>query len=237
MPARFEVELLERCLCGAEILTCRFSRPAEYAFRAGQWFRLFLHTPDDEIAETFSHCSAPFDDEIVMTTRLSGSVFKNVLDGLEVGDRVEISASGGRLSLPEGAQRLCFLAGGVGITPVRSLLRAATHEGRAFDDAVLIYGNRDESCAPFAEEFKAMQSAGVRLVLCYERPSDDWTGERGFITAETVRRHLEPVEGCGFLIAGPPVMVEAMERVLDELGVPGEARTVEHFGAALRPAG
>lgn len=234
MPTHHQVELLARELCGDEVLICRFSLPEGYSFRAGQWFRLFLQTADGELAETFSHCSAPGDGVLEMTTRLSGSVFKNALAALEPGAVVTISAPGGRLALPEGVQRIAFLVGGVGITPIRSMLRDALQSGRVFDDALLFYGNRDERCAPFVDEFHAMSAIGVRTVLCYEHASQSWRGERGFITAETVLRHLDPLDRRPFLVAGPPVMVEAMQRVLDVLEVPESSRVVEHFGKALR---
>jgi ferredoxin-NADP reductase len=234
VPTRYQVELLGKESCDESVITCRFSRPEGYAFRAGQWFRLFLQTPEGELAETFSHCGAPGDAQLEMTTRLSGSVFKNALAALQAGAMVSISASGGRLAIPEGAQRVCFLVGGVGITPVHSMLRDAQQTGRTFDDALLFYGNRDERCAPFAGEFLSMAGMGVRTVLCYEHASDSWKGERGFITAETVRRHVDPADGRPFLVAGPPIMVEVMQQVLDELGVPEVARIIEHFGTALR---
>jgi ferredoxin-NADP reductase len=234
MPTRFQVELLSLDRCGGDVLTVRFSRPEGYSFRAGQWFRLFLDTDEGEVAETFSHCAAPGDDWLEMTTRLSGSAFKRALGALGPGAKVAISAPGGHLALPADASRVCFLVGGVGITPVHAILRDAVQTGRDFADALLIYGNRDEDCAPFAEEFAGMVSIGVRTVLVYERPSDIWDGERGFITAETVRRHVDPLDGRVFLVAGPPVMVDVMERILDELGVPAKARIIEHFGAALR---
>jgi ferredoxin-NADP reductase len=234
VPTRYPVELLEKQRCGDDVLIARFARPDSYSFRAGQWFRLFIDTAEGEIAETFSHCSAPGDATLEMTTRLSGSAFKNALAALEPGAVVAVSDPGGRLAIPESARRVAFLVGGVGITPVRSLLRDALQSGRVFDDALLFYGNRDARCTPFAEEFAAMGEIGVRLVLCLERAPNGWEGERGFITAETVRRHVDPLDGRPFLVAGPPVMVEAMECVLDELGVGDSSRIVERFGRALR---
>lgn len=234
MPARHEVALLGKELCGDDTLTCRFSRPAGYSFRAGQWFRLFLQTAAGELAETFSHCAAPGDEWLEMTTRLTGSAFKSALAALEPGAGVTISSSGGRLAIPPDARRVAFLVGGVGITPVHSMLRDAEQTGRTFDDAVLFYANRNDRCAPFAEEFAELASIGLTTVLCFEHASESWHGERGFMTAETVRRHVDPHDGRPFLVAGPPVMVEAMERVLDELGVGQSSRIVEHFGAPLR---
>jgi NAD(P)H-flavin reductase len=89
---------------------------------------------------------------------------------------------------------------------------------------------------PFEAEFMGMAESGVKTVLCYERPPNGWTGESGFITAEMVRRYLAPSEvGRPFIVAGPPVMVTAMERVLDELRVPAADRLVEHFGPRPMP--
>lgn len=235
MSARYNVELLGAERCGEDVITLRLSRPEGYSFRPGQWFRLTLQTTQGELAETFSHCSAPGDPDLELTTRLSHSAFKQALALLEPGARVSIAGPGGRLSLPSDASRICFLVGGVGITPVRSMLRDAAATGRRFDDALLIYGNRDESCMPFSEELDALGSIGVRVVRCLERPREGWTGERGFITAEMVRRHMDPTDGRPFLVAGPPVMVTAIEGVLDQLAVPAERRIVEKFGSPAAP--
>ena len=144
-----------------------------------------------------------------------------------------MSGPGGRLVLPPELDRVAFLVGGVGITPVRSMLRDAQAAGRTFDDALLLYGNRDDSCVPFEAEFLGMADMGVRMVLCFEHPPADWTGERGFITAEMVGRYLDlEADQRPFVVAGPPVMVQAMERVLDDLAIPAARRMVERFGSA-----
>jgi glycine betaine catabolism B len=234
MGSAHDVEYLGRDVCGADVLSARFSRPSGFVFVAGQWIVLTLSVGEQRLAETFTICSAPNDDYLEITTRLSGSAFKNALEGLVRGDRASVTGPGGRLRLPPDSSRVAFLVGGVGITPVRSMLRDACAAGRVFEDALLLYGNRDASCVPFEAEFAAMGPNGVRTVLCFELPPAGWTGERGFITAETVRRHLEHLDdGRPFVVAGPPPMVESMERVLDELEVGPERRLVERFGSRL----
>jgi ferredoxin-NADP reductase len=228
----YRVELLAREMCGDDVLTCRLGKPSGYHFEPGQWFRLTIDTPQGPDTRTFSHASAPSDETLDMTTRLSPSAFKVALAALEPGAVVEIVGPGGRLRLPADADRVCFLAGGVGITPVRSMLRGAVATGRTFADALLLYANRDESCVPFGEEFERMADLGVRMVSCLEHAPEGWDGERGFITAETIRRHLDPDDGRPFLVAGPPKMVAAMERVLDDLDVEAQRRIIERFGAA-----
>jgi ferredoxin-NADP reductase len=230
MAGGYDVALTSRIECGSETVTLRFERPDAYSFTPGQWFTLRLSIGDELQTETFSHCSAPSDPYLEMTTRLTASPFKQALAALELGAIVHIAGPGGRLGITAGVSRLAFLVGGVGITPVRSILREAAARGQRFDDALLLYGNRDETCAPFAEEFAALGDIGVRLVLCYEQPPVGWTGETGFITAETVRRHLPADDGRPYVITGPPVMVSAMEAVLDRLAVPEAQRIIERFG-------
>lgn len=216
--------------CGGDVVMYRFALPEGYQFRAGQWFRLTLQTAEGPETKTFSHCSAPSDGTIELTTRLSGSAFKAALGRLAPGDEVTVSGPGGRLRIPDGASRITFLVGGVGVTPVRSLLRDAVSGNRVFDDALLVYGNRAPDCAPYLQEFEGMASIGVRVVEVYERLETGQHGERGFITAELVRRLQDPSDGRPFMVAGPPVMVSAMERVLDDLGVADDRRIVEWFG-------
>lgn len=232
MNRTYESRLLSTEPCGAEVATLRFSRPDSYAFAAGQWLRLTLVTDRGPETKTFTHSSTPADPELEITTRLSGSPFKRALAALAPGDTVTIAGPGGRLSLPEDAKKVAFLVGGVGVTPARSLLRDAGQRGRCFDDVLVVYGNRDPACAPFLGELEALDRIGVRVVPVYETAGPEWTGERGFVTAEMVRRHVDPADGRPFVVAGPPVMVQAMEAVLDELGIDNTRRIIERFGAS-----
>jgi len=229
MAGGFDVAFLDREMCGTEIVSMRFERPDGYSYAPGQWFRLNLETADGLRAETFSHASAPSDPFLQLTTRVTGSPYKRALMALAPGTRVNINGPGGRLALHDEVARVAFLVGGIGITPVRSMLRDAKARGRRFADALLLYGNRDDSCAPFLGELAAMTDIGVRVAVCYETPPPGWLGEAGFITAEMVRRHVDAADGRPFYVTGPPVMVAAMERVLDELGTTDDRRVIERF--------
>jgi ferredoxin-NADP reductase len=231
MSGGYEVAYLQRDQCGSDIVTFRFERPSGYTFAAGQWFTLRLQTAEGPGTHTFSHSSAPGDDYLELTTRLSPSAYKRALGALEPGAIVHLNGPGGRLSVAEDVTRVAFLAGGVGVTPIRSILRDAAARGRRFDDALLLYGNRDESCVPFLAEFQAMADIGVRVVVVYERPTPEWPGESGFITADTVRRHLDVSDGRQIFVTGPPVMVSAIENVLDQLGVDAGRRRIERFAS------
>ncbi|HSK46786.1 MAG TPA: FAD-dependent oxidoreductase [Coriobacteriia bacterium] len=231
MASEYSVKVLSVERCGLDILSVRLERPKEYAFKSGQWLRVFLETGSGREARTFSHASTGQDDWIEFTTRLSDSAFKQALGRVEAGDTIAVSGAGGRLSLSRIGEKAAFLVGGVGVTPVRSLLREALQTGKVFSDALVIYGNRDDSCEPYLDELREMEGIGVRLVRVLEHPRPESGSESGYITAELIARYVDPSDDRPYIIAGPPVMVDAMEAVLDELGVGKELRIIEAFGS------
>ncbi|MDP2233187.1 MAG: FAD-dependent oxidoreductase [Actinomycetota bacterium] len=224
-----EVRFIERIGCGADIAAFRFTKPKGYTFAAGQYLTLTLSTAEGDQTKPFTHSQAPADPYLEITTRLSGSAFKNALEALAPGDTVHVAGPAGHLVLPAEERSLVFLVGGVGITPCRSMLRDLIGRGERVE-AVVLFGNRDESCVPYRDELEAMAPYGVCVVHVLEDPPEDWHGERGFISSGTVRRHVADDTRWLYLTSGPPVMVEAMERVLDEVQVPLSRRMVERFG-------
>lgn len=226
--ARYEIavaDVEDRC---PDVLSVRLERPEGYSFVAGQYLMLTLQTGAGTETKPFSHSSATSDPYLEVTTRLSGSSFKTALAALKTGDRVTVSGPAGRLALPEDEERVAFLAGGVGITPVISMLRSQSAD-RAVHE-VLFYGNREPSCIPFAEDIETLEREGLTVVHVVESADETWDGERGFITPEVVRRHLDPAEDWLFIVAGPPVMVAAMEDTLASLDVPVSRALIERFG-------
>ncbi len=215
--------------------TFAFYKPEGYTYRAAQWLRLTLDTSEGPETKTFTQASAPADPVLEITTRLSGSPFKNALAALKPGDPVTFSGPGGTLEIAEGLQRVAFLVGGSGVTPARSMLRDAYLAGRTFEDALVVYGLRDETCSPYLEEFRTMSGTGVRAVPVLEHSTGSWEGETGFITAELLRRYLDPADGRPYFVSGPPAMLWAMEDVLDELGIAEERRIIERMGGPKRP--
>jgi ferredoxin-NADP reductase len=208
----------------------RFDKPAGYTFSAGQYFRLTLETREGEQTKSFSHANAPGDPFIELATRMTGSAFKDALSGLRRGDEVTVAGPYGRLAMPEDVENACFLVGGVGVTPARSLIRDAEQK-RSGLRIRLFDGNHDQGCIPYSGEFAEYERKDRRFKVIHvlEEPLPGWTGERGFITADVVRKHLDPAEPWHFFVTGPPAMVTAMNDVLAELEVPGERVSVENF--------
>ena len=210
--------------------TFRFSRPPGYTFTPGQYLTLTLDTREGPQTKPFSHCDAPGDPESLILTRMTGSAFKDALAALHPGDRVTMSGPFGKLTLPEGVDRAAFLVGGVGITPMRSIVRDSVQRATGLT-ALVFDGNLDESCIPLREEFDRWQreQPGIGFVHVLERPGEQWAGERGYVSPEIVLRHCDPADGWHWFVSGPPAMVDAMARVLVAVGVDAVRTHVESF--------
>jgi ferredoxin-NADP reductase len=208
----------------------RFGKPAGYEFSAGQYFRLTLETRDGAETKPFSHANAPADPFIELATRMSGSAFKDALGALVRGDEVTVQGPYGSLIVPDGVTKAVFLVGGVGITPVRSIVRDAEQRGTGLRVRIF-YGNHDQLCIPYSGEFAEYQRKDRRfeIVDVLEDPLPGWIGERGVIAPELVRRFIDPLDGWHYFMSGPPAMVSAMQRVTDGLSVPEERLSLERF--------
>jgi ferredoxin-NADP reductase len=233
--AAFTSTLLEKIRRSDDTTSYRFSRPADYSFAAGQWFTIALSTPEGPIDHHFSHADSPAEGFIELTTRLTGSDFKNLLDSLPIGAEVEIEGPFGRFLFGYDLPKIAFLTGGIGVTPVRSMLRHLVDtqgEGRAAgQEVVVFYGSMTEDGIVYKEEFDEFEAEidGLRVVHVITKPTAAWTGYGGFISAEVIRAELPDPEAWTYYVVGPPPMITAMDKVLAELAIPAAQKVVESF--------
>jgi predicted ferric reductase len=123
-----------------------------------------------------------------------------------------------------------FIAGGVGIAPLMSILRTFATRGD-HRPCYLFFGMKHIDQAAFREEIDSL-AARLRLTVIYavSDPPADWTGERGYVDVDMLRRYLPTnYQALQYFICGPNVMQDAMEDALDDLRVPGERVHTERF--------
>jgi predicted ferric reductase len=123
-----------------------------------------------------------------------------------------------------------FVAGGVGITPVISMLRTLADRGDRRPQ-LLVYGARSWEEITFREELELLQGRlDLRVVYVLSEADEEWNGERGRITYELLERYL-PQDKPSFLyfICGPPPMMDAVEDALRRAGVPWPSIYTERF--------
>ena len=231
----FTSKLLEKIVRSKDTTSYRFSRPPEYSFKAGQWFTIAIPSPEGILDHHFSHADSPTESFIELTTRLTGSAFKNALNALPLGAEVEIQGPYGSFLFAYDKPRIAFLTGGIGVTPVRSMLRylADTNgEGRAPDqELVIFYGSVTEDGIVYKEEFDEFERVipRLRVIHVITNPGETWKGYRGFITQEVIEAELAEPNTWTYYIVGPPPMVVAMNKLMEQLAIPAEQIVVESF--------
>ena len=231
----FTSTLLEKIPRSNDTTSYRFFRPADYEFKAGQWFTITLATADGPLDHHFSHADSPTESFIELTTRLTGSEFKNTLDALPVGATVDIEGPYGRFLFGYDLPKLAFLTGGIGVTPVRSMLRYLTDTAGAGrlegQEVIIFYGSMTEDGIVYKSEFDEFETAiaGLRVVHVITNPTESWKGYAGFITADIVRAELADPSVWTYYVVGPPPMITAMEKVMAQLEIPQDRTVVESF--------
>jgi predicted ferric reductase len=194
-----------------------------FRFRPGQFGWLTVWgTPFRITGHPFSFSSsaeAP-DGRVEMTIRALGD-FTGAVAGVPVGQRVYLDGPYGAFTIGNPADVHVLIAGGVGITPMMSMIRTLADRGDP-RPVVLLYGSKDWDSITFREELEVLGARlDLKVVHVLPDPPESWTGERGYITAEMFKRYLPPPYAeHEYFICGPNVMMDAIEKVLGELGVP-----------------
>lgn len=205
-------------------------------FRPGQYF--FVTLPEvgyeDErgLRRHITVVTSPNEHGVLgLATRMRDSAFKRTLAELPVGTEVEVEPPKGDFALPEETSRpFVFVAGGIGITVFRSMLRYISEEGLPHR-VTLIYSNRDRESTAFLDELQALEkeNPNLRLVLTMTQDAG-WDGETRKVDAELFKDYLvDELDQYTFLIAGPPAMVEGIQKELDEAGVKEEHVIAQRF--------
>ncbi len=234
----YHPRLSKRTKVAQGTMAFHFEKPSGFDFRAGQATDVTLLNPPETDSEgnvrTFSIASAPFENELMITTRMRDSAFKRWLKKMPLGTEVKMDAAMGSLILHKNvAKPAVFLAGGIGITPFLSMVRQASHE-RLGHKLHLFYSNRRPEDAPFLENLKELEKTNpnykfVGTMTEMEHSQQPWSGETGWIDQSMLSRHLESLQGPIYYIAGPPAMVAGMRGMLVGASVDEDDIRTEEF--------
>jgi ferredoxin-NADP reductase len=236
--ATHEVKLRRSEQVAAGTMAFAFDRPASFAFKPGQAIDVVLpglqETDAENARHTFSLVSAPFENELVIATRMRDSAYKRALKALPIGASVAIEGPFGSLTLHGDRTRAAVvIAGGIGITPFMSMLRQATHDRRSQRFVVLCSNRRAEEATYLAElEQLERDDDSFRLIATITQPGNG-SGQRqtGRIDAAMIRNAVAGLNSPVYYVAGPPGWVEAMRRTLnDEQVSDDDIRSEDFFG-------
>jgi ferredoxin-NADP reductase len=235
----FICKLKERKEVAEGTMAFRFEKPSGWAFKAGQYLDLTLLDPSETDAEgnvrSFSIVSAPHEDTLMVATRMRDTAFKRVLRTMPLGTAVKIEGPSGDLILQNDFTRTAaFLAGGIGITPFRSIVHWAAKD-KLSNRIVLFYSNRRPEDAPFLAELQSLERDNPKYKLIasmteMEKSRQPWNGETGPINQEMLGRHLKGATSPIYYIAGPPAMVKGLHEMLSKAGIIDDDIRAEEFG-------
>ena len=235
------LKLQDRFEVAERTIAFQFAKPgAAFTFKPGQFINLTLVDPPETDAEgnvrTFSVASAPDEPALMVATRMRDSAFKRIASRMPLGTEVELEGPFGNLTLHADASRpAAFLAGGIGITPFRSILVHAA-KAKLPHRLFLFYSNRRPEDAAFLDELQALQRENqnytfIGTMTDMEHSQRSWLGETGHVNQTMMARFLNGVARPIFYVAGPPSMVAGLHAMLNDAGVnDGDIRTESFTG-------
>ena len=179
----------------------------------------------------FSIASACYEDDLMMATRMRDTAFKRVLAAMPEGSEIAVNGPVGKLTLPEDQSRpAVFLAGGIGITPFRSMILEATRKN-SDQQILLFYSNRRIADAAFFDELRGLEKRNLhyKFIPTLTAADQEWQGETGHINHDMLVRYITDLSEPIYYIAGPAAMTEALKNMLDEAGIISDNIRSEKF--------
>ena len=235
-PMRQYLKITDICEESRDVRRFRLE-PKEEAlayFRAGQYLSFFLDIDGSAFTRPYSICSSPMDSKEgfyeVCVKNTGAFASKWIFENWKVGSEVVCSGPEGHFYYEEArdAKRIIGIAGGMGITPLRSMARAVA-QGSIDATMILFYGCNTGADMLFTEEFRGYEKDGKFKAVYVTADEEVADAESGLITAELVNNYTD-VEGASLFICGPQAMYRYLESELAPLNLTPKTLRQELFG-------
>lgn len=209
--------------------------PLPFQHIAGQYINLQLTIDGKRVNRSYTMASSPTRNaycEISVKKAAYGSVYLH--ETWREGMKVEVSAPAGKFFFAgHEADRVVLVAGGIGITPMMSVVRSLTDRGWK-GEMYLLFSVKKVKDIVFADELAYLQARFPNLhvkITVTSDPDAAWTGARGQITKEVLSEFVPGIVKAPALLCGPAPMMTAMRALLVELGVPDSRVHQEAFSS------
>jgi len=165
-----------------------------------------------------------------LTKKLSDSDFSRKLRNLNKNDWARIDGPYGKFTFIGEHKKIALLAGGIGITPFRSMIKYCTDK-KLNTEITLIYGNRSEKDIVFKKEFEELktQNKNFKPIFIINEKNDNWKGLTGFINGDIIKKEVSDYKQRVFYVCGPPKMVESLIGIINKLGISRNNIRIEYF--------
>jgi ferredoxin-NADP reductase len=206
---------------------------------AGQW--VYLELPDEDGAEggirrAYSIASAPYEiqesnGELTFAIKVAGEVSKK-LDTCEVGSRLWVQGPFGRFILThDGHHPVVFLGGGIGITPLRSMIFESTHLNPNRSLTLMLSCKKKEEI-PYHDALRSLaddQASFCYAPTCTREEGEEWNGDRGRISKDRLKQFADQSSETEWYICGPTALMDDLSSTLKEIGVAAAKIHTEKF--------
>jgi len=191
----------------------------------------------DIVMLTIRVATPPFDKKTGGFMKVNPGVCSSYIFSLKPGDKVTVSGPYGEFHVKDTNREMMFIGGGAGMAPMRSHILDQFKTQKTDRKTTFWYGGRSLRELFYEEDFRAIEkdfpNFKFNIALSEPRPEDNWTGYTGFIhqviLENYLNNHPEPEE-IEYYLCGPPMMNEAILKMLDDLGVPKEMIAFDDFG-------
>ena len=223
-PTSYKIKFLKKENIAQDTYTFYFEKP-QFEFSAGQYLRIVLNNPSlVPNFHVFTISSSPTENDfLAFTTRDTKSKFKKCLLELEENSIVEIYAPLGDFILDENETRsIVFIAGGIGITPFRSILMDIKDKPLSLSIKLLI-SFKNKSDEIFMNELREIHSSNISIYETLTRETEEnlkgWNGLIGRINSDMILNVSKSIENTCFYVCGPVGLVTDIENILNSLGI------------------
>jgi len=183
----------------------------------------------------FTLASSPTEKDLRIGVKFydKGSSFKRAMINLDHAVPISAGHLGGDFVLPsDQSQKLAFIAGGIGVTPFRSMVKYLVDKDQR-RDITLLYSEKNPRQFAYRSVFRqARHQLGIKTLYTLSEPSavpGDWSGETGRISAALIKKTIPDYRERTFYVAGPQPMVKRVKRSLLTLGVPHRQIKTDFF--------
>ena len=212
-------------------------------------FKMFdlVANNDEDCFRAYSMASYPLEDDIIMLniriaspppgTDYPPGICSSYVFDLKPGDKITISGPYGEFFAQETDREMCFIGGGAGMAPMRSHIFDQLKRIKSDRKITFWYGGRSKRELFYMEEFQQLEKEfpnfSLHVALSDPLPEDNWEGSTGFIhqvcLEEYLDKHDDPTE-VEYYLCGPPIMLQCVNEMVDELGVEPDMVRADDFG-------
>lgn len=234
----YKIKLIRKEEVADGTMAFHFEKPNDFTFKAGQYGDFTLINPSQTDEEgnvrTFTISCPTYINEIMFTTRMRDTAFKREMKIMPIGTKIDFEAPFGSFTLHnDKTNPAVFLTGGIGITPVRSILFQATKD-HAPHQIFVFYANKTPKDAAFLDEFYQLKKENSNFTFVpsmtnMENSEQVWDGETGFFTKEMLSKYIPDLSKPIYYLSGPKDMITAVRKTLNEAGIDDDNIRTEEF--------